>query len=84
MAGTPHRGIQIPGVLAGGSRPADAGFRAPPATLSPSGKGKGAASSSSAPGDSGRSEGERRHRLRRVDGSFVADPPLDSDLPQKR
>jgi hypothetical protein len=57
----PHRGIQIPGVPAGGSRPADAGSRAPPATLSPSDKGKGAASSSSALGGSGRSEGERRH-----------------------
>jgi hypothetical protein len=80
----PHRGIQIPGVPAGGSRPADAGSRAPPAALSPSDKGKGVARSSSAPGGSGRSEGERRHRLRRADGSFVADPPLDSDLPQKR
>jgi hypothetical protein len=80
----PHRGIQIPGVLAGGSRPADAGSRAPPATLSPSGKGKGAMSSSSAPDVSGRLEGERRHRLRRADGSFIADPPLDLGLPQKR
>jgi hypothetical protein len=80
----PHRGIQIPGVPVGGSRPADAGSRAPPATLSPSDKGKGAASSSSAPGGSGRSEGKRRHRLRRADGSFVVDPSLDSDLPQKR
>jgi hypothetical protein len=80
----PHHGIQIPSVPTGGSRPVDAGSRAPPATLSPSGKGKGAASSSSTPGGSGRSEGERQHRLRRADGSFVADPPLDSGLPQKR
>jgi hypothetical protein len=80
----PHRGIQIPGVLAGGSRPADVGSRAPPATLSPSCKGKGVASSFSAPGGSERSEGERRHRLRRANRSFVADPPLDSGLPQKR
>jgi hypothetical protein len=81
----PHRGIQIPGVLARGSRPADVGSRAPPlATLSPSSKGKGAVSSSSALGGSGRSEGERWHRLRRADRSFVADPPLDSGLPQKR
>jgi hypothetical protein len=80
----PHRGIQIPGVPAGGSRPADAGSRAPPMALSPSDKGKGAASSSSASGGSGRSEGERRHRLRRANRSFVPDPPLDSDLPQKR
>jgi hypothetical protein len=78
----PHRGIQIPGEPVGGSRPADAGSRAPPAALNPSGEGKGAASSSSTPGDSRRSEGERRHRLRRTDGSFVGDPPLDSDLPQ--
>jgi hypothetical protein len=80
----PHRGIQIPVVPAEGSRPADAGSRAPPTALSPSDKGKVAASSSSALGGSGRSEGERWHRLRRVDGSFVMDPPLDSDLPQKR
>jgi hypothetical protein len=75
----PHRGIQIPGVLAGGSWPADIGSRAPPSS-----KGKGAVSSSSAPGGSGRSEGERWHRVRRADGSFIADPPLDSSLPQKR
>jgi hypothetical protein len=37
----PYRGIQIPGVPAGGSRPTDAGSRAPPAALSPSSKGKG-------------------------------------------
>jgi hypothetical protein len=79
----PHRGIQIPGVPDEGSRPADAGSRAPPATLSPSNKGKGAACSSSAPGGPGRSEGER-HRLHHADGSFIADPPLDSGLPQKR
>jgi hypothetical protein len=76
----PHRGIQIPSVPAGGSRPADAGSRAPPMALSPSDKGKGATSSSSAPGGSERSEGERWHRLRRADGSFVMDLPLDSDL----
>jgi hypothetical protein len=44
----PHRGIQIPGVSNGGSRPTDAGSRAPPTTLSPSDKGKGVACSSSA------------------------------------
>jgi hypothetical protein len=80
----PHRRIQIPGVPAGGSRPADAVSRVRPATLSPSGKGRGAASSSSAPGGSGRSKGERWHRLCRADRSFIADPPLDSGLPQKR
>jgi hypothetical protein len=37
----PHRGIQIPGVLVGGSRPAEASSRAPPVALSPSDKGKG-------------------------------------------
>jgi hypothetical protein len=78
----PYRGIQIPGVPAEGSQPANAGSRAPFAAPSPSDKGKGAASSSSAPDDSGRSKGERRHRLRRADGSFVTDPPLDSDLPR--
>jgi hypothetical protein len=80
----PHRGIQIPDIPGGGSRPADADSIFHPATLSPSGKGKGATSSSSSPGGSGRSEGERRHRLRRADGSFIGDPPLDSDLSQKR
>jgi hypothetical protein len=75
----PHRGIQILGVPAGGSQPTDAGPRVPPAALSPLDKGKGAASSSSAPGGFGRSEGVRRHRLRRVDGSFVTYLPLDSE-----
>jgi hypothetical protein len=69
----PHRGIQIPGVPARGSRPADADSRDPSATLSPSSKGKGAASSSSALGGSGRSEGERRHRLCHADGSFSSE-----------
>jgi hypothetical protein len=63
----PHHGIQIPGVPIGGSRPTDAGSRAPPAALSPSDNGKGTTSSFFAPGGSGRSEGERRHRLRRAD-----------------
>jgi hypothetical protein len=72
----PHRGIQIPSVPAGRSRPVDIGSRAPPAALSPSGKGKGAASSSSAPGGSRRSEGERRPRLHRADGSFSRIRPL--------
>jgi hypothetical protein len=90
----PHRGIRIPGLSAGGSQPADAGSRAgggggpgappppPPAAPNSSDKGKGAAGSSSSPGATGRSEGERRHRLRRTDGSFVSDPPLDSDPPR--
>jgi hypothetical protein len=79
-----HRGIRIAGVSARGSQSADAGFRAPPAAPNSSDKGKGAAGSSSSPGATGRSEGERRHRLRRADGSFVSYPPLDSDSPQKR
>jgi hypothetical protein len=77
----PHRGIHIPGVPVGGSQPADVGSRAPPAAPSSSNKGKGPASGSSAPGATGRSEGVRRHRLRRADGPFVSDLPLDSDSP---
>jgi hypothetical protein len=80
----PHRGIHIPGVPVGGPQPADVGPRAPPAAPSSSDKGKGPASSSSAPDTAVRSEGVRRHRLRRADGSFVSDLPLDSDSPQKR
>jgi hypothetical protein len=80
----PHRGIHIPGVPVGGSQPADVGSRASPAASSSSNKGKGPTSGSSAPGVAGSSEGVRRHRLRRDDGSFVSDPPLDSDSPQKR
>jgi hypothetical protein len=60
----PHRGIHIPGVPIGGSQPTDAGSRAPPVAPSSSNKGKGAAGGSSSPGATGRSEGERRHRLR--------------------
>jgi hypothetical protein len=51
---------------------------------SSSDKGKGPACSSSTPDAAGRLEGVRRHRLRRADGSFVSDLPLDSDSPQKR
>jgi hypothetical protein len=79
----PHRGIRILGVSVGGSQPADAGSRAPPAAPNSSDKAKGAAGNSSSPGATGRSEGERRHRLRRADGSFVSDPPLDSSSLQK-
>jgi hypothetical protein len=75
----PHRGIHIPGVPAEGSQPADAGSGAPPAAPSSSDKGKGAVGGSSSSGATGRSEGERRQRLRRTDGSFVTDPPLDLD-----
>jgi hypothetical protein len=79
----PHRGIHIPGAPVEGPQPADVGPRAPPAAPSSSDKGKGPASSSSAPDAAGRSERVRRHRLRRADGSFVSDLPLDSDSPQK-
>jgi hypothetical protein len=78
----PHRGIHIPGVPAGGSQPTDAGSRAPPAAPSSSDKGKGVVGGSFSLGATGRSEGERRHRLRRADVSFVMDPPLDSDPPE--
>jgi hypothetical protein len=37
----PHRGIQIPGVPAGGSRSTDAGSRAPPHDPQPLGQGQG-------------------------------------------
>jgi hypothetical protein len=59
------------------------GPRAPPAAPSSSDKGKGPASSSSAPDAAGRSEGVRQHRLCRADGSFVSDLPLDSDSPPR-
>jgi hypothetical protein len=55
----PHRGIRIPDVQVRGSQPADAGSRAPPVAPTSSGKGKGAAGSSSSPGATGRSEGKR-------------------------
>jgi hypothetical protein len=50
------------------------GSRVSPAAPSPLDKGKGAASSSSALGGTGGTEDERRHRLRRADGSLVSDP----------
>jgi hypothetical protein len=78
----PRWGIHIPSVPAGGPQPTDAGSKAPPTAPSSSDKGKGAAGGSSSSGATGRSEGERRHRLRRADGSFVSDPPLDLDPPR--
>jgi hypothetical protein len=78
----PHRGIQICNAPDGGPQPAGVAPSAPAADASapttvprPLDKGKGAASGSSAPGDIGGLEEERRRRLRRTDGSFVADPP---------
>jgi hypothetical protein len=55
----PQWGIHIPSVPVGGPQPADVGPRAPPAAPSFSDKGKGPASSSSAPDAAGRSEGVR-------------------------
>jgi hypothetical protein len=78
----PHQGIHIPGVSVRGSQPTDVGSRAPSAAPSSSDKGKGPASGSAAPGATGSSEGVRRHRLRRADGSFISDLPLDSDSPR--
>jgi hypothetical protein len=80
----PHRGIYIPSAPGRGSQPANVAPRVPSAVPSPSDKGKGPASSSSAPDIAGRSEEARRHRLRRADGSFVGDLPRDSGSPQKR
>jgi hypothetical protein len=77
----PDQGIHIPGAPAGGPQPTDVGPRAPLAAPSSSDKGKGPASNSSTLCVAGRSEEVRRHRLRRTDGSFVSDLPLDSDSP---
>jgi hypothetical protein len=88
----PHRGIHIPGAPVGGPQPTDVAPRDPPAGPSSSGpaapsssdKGKGPACRSSTSDVAGRLEGARRYRLRRIDGSFVSDLPLDLDSPQKR
>jgi hypothetical protein len=70
-----HR-IWISDAPAGGPQLAGAAPSANPAVaLSPLDKGKGAASSASAPGSSRGSEEERRLRLRRADGSLVSEPP---------
>jgi hypothetical protein len=78
----PHQGIRIPGVPVGGPQPADVAPRVPPVGPSSPDKGKGPACSSSTPDAAGRSEGVRRHRMRRADGSFVSDLPLDSGPPR--
>jgi hypothetical protein len=76
----PLRGIQIPGVPAGGPQPAGpAPCAGPTAAPNPLDKGKGAASSASTPGGTGGSEEERRRRLRRANGSLVSDPPEASE-----
>jgi hypothetical protein len=75
-------GIHFPDALAGGPQPANVAPKVPPVSPSSSNKGKGPACSSSTLDAAGRSEGVRRHRLRRADGSFVSDLPLDSDSPR--
>jgi hypothetical protein len=78
----PHREIRISDASAGAPQTAgvtpsaSAGAsHASAVAPRPLDKGKGAASSSFAPGGAGMSEEERRRRLRRADGSFVSDPP---------
>ena len=78
-AGTPTHWIQILGVPVGGSQPAGVGSGVPPAALRPLDKGNGAAGSSFAPGGTEGSKEERRHRLRRTDGSFISNPPEASE-----
>jgi hypothetical protein len=81
----PLRGIQIPGVPAGGPQPASgapsAGLATAPTSMD---RGKGPTSSSSALGGTGGSEEERRRRLRRADGSLVSDPPVGPRRPALR
>jgi hypothetical protein len=71
----PHRGIRISDAPAGGPQPSGAAPSAPVVAPSPLDKGKGAASSTSAPGGTEGSEEERRCRLCRADGSLVSKPP---------
>jgi hypothetical protein len=79
----PHRGIQIRGVLAGGSQPT---VWVPefPRGSQPLGQGQRGCRQLLCPGGTGESEEKRQRRLRRADGSLVTDPPVDSDPPQKR
>jgi hypothetical protein len=78
----PLRGVQIPGVPAGGPQPASGAPSVGPA-MAPSSmdRGKGPASSSSALGGTGGggSEEERRRRLRRADGLLVLNPAEASE-----
>jgi hypothetical protein len=73
----PLRGIQIPGTAAGGPQPSGAAPNAPAVAPSPLDKGKGAASSASAP----RASGGRR---KRGDTGCVAPMGRLSRTPQKR
>jgi hypothetical protein len=70
----PHHEIRISDAPAGGPQSTDVAPSAPAVAPRPLDKGKGAAGSFSAPGGTGGSEEERRHRLRRADGSFILDP----------
>src|SRR5688500_11580538 len=71
----PLHGIRISGAPAGGPQPIGVAPSANPAMApSPLDKGKGDASSASAPGSSGGSGEERRRRLRRTDESLVSEP----------
>jgi hypothetical protein len=81
-AGTPTGGSVFPVYRPEVPSPPMRAPKLPPAAPNSSDKGKGAASSSSSSCATERSEGERRHRLRRADGSFVSDPPLDSNPPR--
>jgi hypothetical protein len=71
----PLHGIRISGARVGGPQPIGVAPSANPAmAASPLDKGKGAASSASAPGSSGGSEEERQRRLHRADGSLISEP----------
>jgi hypothetical protein len=70
----PHRGIQISDAPAGGPQPVGVAPNAPATAPRPLHKGKGAASSSSAPSCTGVSEEERRCRLRRAAGHLFRTP----------
>jgi hypothetical protein len=72
----PLRGIRISDAPARGPQLADVAPSANPSMApSPLDKGKGDASSASAPSSSGGSEEERRRRLRHADGSLISEPP---------
>jgi hypothetical protein len=75
----PHLGIRISDPPAEGPQPTGVAPSAPVVAPRPLDKGKGDASSSSAPGGTEGSEEERRRRLHRADGSFVSDPPEASE-----
>jgi hypothetical protein len=72
----PHHRIWISDAPARGPQSTGVAPSANPAVAPcPLDKGKGVASSASAPGGPGGSEEERQRRLRRADGSLVLEPP---------